>query len=99
MLWEVEIRSASNQTDREAARVLSECRDMGAGSVRKVRSARSFLIQGNVGQADVERIAAKRADQATTLPASSGFVTSARMVMVRSCCAWESRPRSVRLCG
>ena len=45
MLWEVEIQPAAGQVDREGARVLDECRTLGAGTVDEVRAARSFLIQ------------------------------------------------------
>jgi phosphoribosylformylglycinamidine synthase subunit PurSL len=58
MLCEVEIRPNSNQPDREGARVLSECRALGTQSVRNVRSARSFLIQGDVDRQAVETVAA-----------------------------------------
>ena len=59
MLWEIEIESAAHLPDREAARVLSQCRALGVSSIRDVRSARSFLIEGDlrpVGQ--IEKIAA-----------------------------------------
>ena len=57
MLWEVEIRPAPGQVDREAARVLHESRSFGIGTVREVRSGRSFLIQGPKERAAVERAA------------------------------------------
>ncbi|MBI5760717.1 MAG: phosphoribosylformylglycinamidine synthase subunit PurL [Planctomycetales bacterium] len=57
MLWEVEIRPAPNQPDREGTRVVSQCHTLGAASVRDVRTARSFLIQGDVSQSAVERVA------------------------------------------
>ena len=46
MLWEIEIRTADEFTDREAARVLGECRSLGCNSITQVHSARLFLIQG-----------------------------------------------------
>src|SRR5262249_14892972 len=58
MLWEVEIHPASHVPDREAARVLEDARALGAVSIRDVRSARSFLIQGDVDATALERIAA-----------------------------------------
>ncbi len=45
MLWEVEIRPAANQIDREANRVLAECQALGSQSVTAIDSAHSFLIQ------------------------------------------------------
>lgn len=48
MLWEVEIRPASAQVDREGERVLAECRGLGITSVGRVDSARSFLLQGDL---------------------------------------------------
>jgi phosphoribosylformylglycinamidine synthase len=57
MLWEVEIRPAPNQPDREGTRVVSQCHTLGAASVREVQTARSFLIQGDVSQSVVERVA------------------------------------------
>jgi len=57
MLWEIEIRPAAQGMDREGARVLATCRDFGARSIREVRSARSFLVQGAVDQSAVEAAA------------------------------------------
>ena len=45
MLWEVEIRPAPNQIDREGDRALAECHTLGIYSVNQVCAARSFLIQ------------------------------------------------------
>ncbi len=50
MLWEVEIKPASGQVDREAERVLSDSRGFGADSIRKIESAKSFLIEGDLDQ-------------------------------------------------
>jgi phosphoribosylformylglycinamidine synthase len=57
MLWEVEIKPKENQVDREAARILAESRALGADSLQSVQSARSFLIETDAGQADIERAA------------------------------------------
>ena len=57
MLWEVEIRPAEGQVDREGERVLAECGVLGAASVREIRSARSFLIQGDLDATAVESVA------------------------------------------
>ncbi len=58
MLWEIEIYPAAHLPDREAERVRSQCQALGAVSIREVRSARSFLIEGNVSSAQIEKIAA-----------------------------------------
>ncbi|WP_146372309.1 phosphoribosylformylglycinamidine synthase subunit PurL [Symmachiella macrocystis] len=57
MLWEVEIEPADGQVDREGNRVLQECRVLGAASVSDVRTARSFLIQGELDADNVNRVA------------------------------------------
>ena len=56
MLWEVEIRPAAGQVDREGERILAECSGLGLGSVSTVTAARSFLLQGDLDEADVDRL-------------------------------------------
>lgn len=56
MLWEVEIRPAPGQVDREGERVLEECSGLGVSSVSGVTSARSFLLQGDLDADAVDRI-------------------------------------------
>ncbi|HET6325269.1 MAG TPA: phosphoribosylformylglycinamidine synthase subunit PurS, partial [Planctomycetaceae bacterium] len=58
MLWEVVIRPAEDQPDREAERVLQEAQSFQAASIRELDSARSFLIQTSADQSAVERAAA-----------------------------------------
>ena len=58
MLWEVEIQPAAGRPDREAERVLADSRGFGVDSVRRVRSAKSFLIEGDLDQAAIESAAA-----------------------------------------
>ncbi|MCH7990051.1 MAG: phosphoribosylformylglycinamidine synthase, partial [Planctomycetes bacterium] len=58
MLWEVEIQPTDNQIDREGARVLAESQALGANSIRSVRSARSFLIEGDLDRSIIEQVAA-----------------------------------------
>ncbi len=58
MLWEVVIRPAEDQPDREAERVLQEAQSFQAASIRELDSARSFLIQTSADQRAVERAAA-----------------------------------------
>jgi phosphoribosylformylglycinamidine synthase len=57
MLWEIEIYPASHLPDREADRVRSQCQSLGARSIDEVRSARSFLIEGDLTAAQIEKIA------------------------------------------
>ncbi|MBS0266799.1 MAG: phosphoribosylformylglycinamidine synthase subunit PurL [Planctomycetes bacterium] len=57
MLWEIEIHPATHLPDREAERVRSQCQSLGAASIRDVRSARSFLIEGQISAEDIARIA------------------------------------------
>ena len=56
MLWEVEIRPAAGQIDREGDRVLAECVGLGLQSVASVDAARSFLLQGELSDDLVTRI-------------------------------------------
>ena len=56
MLWEVEIRPAAGQVDREAARVLAECSGLGLQTVSSVEAARSFLLQGELSDDVVTRV-------------------------------------------
>jgi len=57
MLWEIEIHPAAHLPDREAARVKSQCQALGVSSIREVRAARSFLIEGDISPAEIEKIA------------------------------------------
>ena len=66
MLWEIEITSARDFTDREAARVLAECSSLGCNSITQVRSARLFLVQGaSLGDEDLDSIEQLLADPVT----------------------------------
>jgi phosphoribosylformylglycinamidine synthase subunit PurSL len=56
MLWEVEIRPAAGQVDREGKRVLAECFGLGLQSVSTVEAARSFILQGELSDDVVTRI-------------------------------------------
>jgi phosphoribosylformylglycinamidine (FGAM) synthase-like enzyme/phosphoribosylformylglycinamidine (FGAM) synthase PurS component len=57
MLWEVEIRPAAGEVDREGQHVLAGGRAVGAESVRAVSAGRSYLIEGNLDAAAVQRAA------------------------------------------
>jgi phosphoribosylformylglycinamidine synthase len=92
MLWEVEIRPARDQADREAQRVLQEARSLHVASIEGIESARSFLIQTDRDRRDVERAA-------TSLLVDSVVETISVHQITRSAAA-ESRPddgRSRRL--
>ena len=56
MLWEIEIQPRPGGLDREAQGVLSQCRALGLASIRQVRSARSFLVEGSIDQRAAERM-------------------------------------------
>ncbi len=59
MLWEVEIRHAAGQKDREGNRVLAEAASIGASSITHVTSARSYLIEGDLEAEAVNTAAAE----------------------------------------
>ncbi|MBX3441219.1 MAG: phosphoribosylformylglycinamidine synthase subunit PurL [Planctomyces sp.] len=80
MLWEVEIRPRTGETDREGERVLAEARALGIDTLERVESARSFLIEGEVDEQRVaqalEPLLADSVVETTTiraLPASDGL--------------------------
>jgi phosphoribosylformylglycinamidine synthase len=59
MLWEIEIRPAHGQVDREGERILHEARNLHADSITEIASARSFLIQSDRPQPEIERAAVR----------------------------------------
>ena len=54
MLWEVEIHPIAGEVDREGQRVLTEAKAQGAASIRAIRAARSFLVEGDLDEATVK---------------------------------------------
>ncbi len=50
MLWEVEIQPRDGEIDREGLRVLADARSLGISTLTSVRSARSFLVEGNLSE-------------------------------------------------
>jgi phosphoribosylformylglycinamidine synthase len=58
MLWEIEIQAATHLPDREGIRVQHHCQALGGTSIREVRAARSYLIEGEVSPTVIEKIAA-----------------------------------------
>ncbi|HEY4259883.1 MAG TPA: phosphoribosylformylglycinamidine synthase subunit PurL [Schlesneria sp.] len=58
MLWEVEIRPAAGEVDRDGLRVVGEAHALGVAGVKTVTTARSFLLQGaSLNNSDVIRAA------------------------------------------
>lgn len=58
MLWEVEIRPAAGEVDRDGLRVVGEAHALGVAGVKTVTTARSFLLQGaSLNDSDVTRAA------------------------------------------
>ena len=58
MLWEVEIRPSAQEIDREGLRVVHEAKALGATTIQRVQSARSFLLQGSsLSDVDVRKAA------------------------------------------
>lgn len=57
MLWQVEIRPAPSEVDREGTRVVHDAQMLGLAAVRTVRTARLFLLQGQLSEDDVHRAA------------------------------------------
>src|SRR5689334_19945808 len=59
MLWEIEILPAEGEVDREGARIAAASQALGLKTIRDVRAARSYLLQGSLDAADVEHTAAR----------------------------------------
>ena len=57
MLWEVEILPSQDARDHEGQRILADAQSLGIQSLTDVRSARSFLIQGELSETDAGRAA------------------------------------------
>lgn len=57
MLWEVEILPSQDSRDHEGQRILADTKSLGIQSLTDVRSARSFLIQGDLTETDASRAA------------------------------------------
>lgn len=57
MLWQIEIRPADGQQDRDGDRVLAQSQAFGLTSISRVATARSFLLEGELTQAQVTRAA------------------------------------------
>lgn len=53
MLWELEITPAAGQPDREAERVRHEAETLGIDGLETISSAKSYLVEGKISEADV----------------------------------------------
>ena len=58
MLWEVDIYPAPGQPDLIGSQVASDAADLGLDQGLAVVAARAYLVQGDLGQQEVDRIAA-----------------------------------------
>ncbi|MEZ6067770.1 MAG: phosphoribosylformylglycinamidine synthase subunit PurL [Planctomycetaceae bacterium] len=57
MLWEVEIRPACGEHDREGQELLTRAAEIGAKTITQVAAGRSYLIEGTLELRDVETAA------------------------------------------
>ncbi|WP_437186919.1 phosphoribosylformylglycinamidine synthase subunit PurL [Planctomicrobium sp. SH668] len=57
MLWEIEIQPVQGEADREGARILKEATTRGFSSIRTVQAARSFLVEGDLQESQLNQIA------------------------------------------
>ncbi|HWL09139.1 MAG TPA: phosphoribosylformylglycinamidine synthase subunit PurL [Planctomicrobium sp.] len=78
MLWEIEIHPVPGSVDREAERVLGEAHSRGLNSIQSVRSARSYLVEGELNSNQLDQIARFVSDglvetvHINSLPATNG---------------------------
>lgn len=63
MLWEIEITPLAGNVDREGQFALGECQLRNLNSISSVRSARSYLIEGELDESTVERAANLLSDE------------------------------------
>jgi phosphoribosylformylglycinamidine synthase len=56
-LWEIDVHPRDNQPDLLAAKVASDARDLRMAGNFEVSAARGFLIEGDLGAAELEQIA------------------------------------------
>ena len=57
MLWEVEILPTGSEKDYEGQRILASAHSQGISGLSTVKSARTFLIQGDLTRDDATRAA------------------------------------------
>ncbi|MEM9587283.1 MAG: AIR synthase related protein, partial [Planctomycetota bacterium] len=56
-LWQIDIYPAEGQVDRDAQRTVEEIHELGLGDSLSLAFARGFLVQGDFGQAEAQRLA------------------------------------------
>jgi len=76
MLWEIEIQPRSGEVDREGARVLHEAQLRGLNSIESVTAARSYLIEGDLTESQVESAARLLCDSVVETPTITQLPTS-----------------------
>ena len=59
MLWEVDIHPAAGQPDLAARQVETAAAELGIAANLQVHSARGFLIQGDLDERQIARLAAE----------------------------------------
>ena len=57
MLWEVKILPSQDSRDHEGQRILADAKSLGINTLTDVRSARSFLIEGELSETDATKAA------------------------------------------
>jgi len=58
-LWAIDIYAAEGQPDPRARAIAAEARDLGVAEDLAVVAARGYLLEGDVGESDVRRLAAE----------------------------------------
>ena len=56
-LWEIDIYPAARQPDLRAQQILAEAADLGIDENLSIRTARGYLVEGDLHAAQVERLA------------------------------------------
>ncbi|MCA8999168.1 MAG: phosphoribosylformylglycinamidine synthase subunit PurL [Planctomycetaceae bacterium] len=88
MLWEVEIHPGSGEKDLDGAHVQHEVQLRGLESIRSVRAARSYLIEGELSDADLQKATRLLGDpvaektQVRKLPDNSTATNGTRLLNV-----------------
>src|SRR5262249_23051723 len=59
MLWHIQIEPAPGQADHIGERLALEAADLGIPGPWSIRSSRGFLVEGDLSEADLRRMAAK----------------------------------------
>src|SRR5687768_11985285 len=58
-LWQIDVYPASGQPDPLGRGIMADAADLGLGKNLQVTTARGYLVQGQLEQADVQRLANK----------------------------------------